>query len=400
MDRLILHVDMNAFFASCEQAVHPELRDMPLIVGGDPKTKKGIVLAASYEAKAYGVKTAMLVREALRLCPDAKVVKSTYNLYSQLSKSMMNIFDDFTPLKEQGSIDEAFLDMTGTEHIFGTYMDMALNIQNRLLKELRLPSSVGISSNKLLAKMGSDYKKPLGITTIFENEIEKKLWPLAVGELYGVGRKSVPRLEGLGIKTIGDLAKYDVVLLVENFGQKSGEYMHNSSNGKGSNILNTGHANARTVGNELTYSKNLKTLAEVQEEILLLSDKVGHRLRKSGLNGKTVSIKVRFSNFKTITRSKTILAHTHHTDTIYEEALKLVKSTIVSQFGRTINQPIRLLGVSVTNFLEDSNEQLSLFEIATIPEHAEVDHMLDGIREKYGYNIIRRARLLKKNLDR
>jgi len=389
MSRLILHVDMNAFFASCEQAVHPELRNRPIIVGGDPKTRKGIVLAASYEARYKGVKTAMLVREALRLCPEAEIVRSTHKLYSQMSKSVMALFDDFTPLKQQGSIDEAFLDMTGTEHIFGDYRAAAKKIQTKLLKELNLPCSIGIAHNKLLAKMGSDYKKPLGITTLFKGEVKEKLWPLKVGALYGVGRKSVPRLEALGIKTIGDLAVYDVIQLIEHFGQKSGEYMHKSANGLGSDRLNESKVASRSVGNELTYSTNISSTQQIKREILLLSDQVGHRLRKSGLTGKTISVKIRFNDFTTITRSKTLIAPTHHTDTIYDVAMALIEKA-------GVYRPIRLLGVTVTNFKEDTYNQLSLFEMETVPEHPEVDHMVDHIREKYGYDMIGRARLLKK----
>ncbi|MBN2223013.1 MAG: DNA polymerase IV, partial [Vallitaleaceae bacterium] len=178
MNPLIFHIDMNSFFASCEQVVQPKLRDRAIIVGGDPERRSGIVLAASYEAKKRGVKTTMPIQQALRLCPEAVVVQSTYGLYSKMSKEVMAIFDQYTPLKEQASIDEAFLDMTGTEHLFGTPLEAAKRIQEQILQDLELPCSVGISTNKLLAKMASEMKKPLGITTLYPEEIREKLWPL------------------------------------------------------------------------------------------------------------------------------------------------------------------------------------------------------------------------------
>lgn len=387
--RLIFHIDMNSFFASCEQAVNPELKKKPLIVGGDPKTRRGIVLAASYDAKACGVYTTMLVNEAMRLCPEAQIIKSTYGLYTEMSKQVMAIFDDYTPIKQQGSIDEAFLDMTGTEHLFGDYMTAAATIQNRIYDELDLPCSVGIAHNKLLAKMGSDFKKPMGISTIFEEEVEAKLWPLKVGELYGIGKKTVPKLQDIGIMTIGDLATYDQDKLIERFGYKSGIGMHNSANGISSDNVRVNHEAAKSVGNELTYSKDVKDLDHIKEEVLLLADKVGYRLRKHLLSGRTISVKLKYTNFKVITRAKTLDAPTHHTDVIFDTAMKLLKE------GWS-GQPLRLIGVTVSNFEDERVQQLSLFDIETVPENSEVDHMVDSIREKFGYGMIKRATLLDK----
>ncbi len=386
---MIFHIDMNSFFASCEQALNPELKKKPLIVGGDPKTRRGIVLAASYDAKAYGVYTTMLVNEAMRACPDAVIIKSTYGLYSDMSKKVMAIFDDYTPLKQQVSIDEAFLDMTGTEHLFGSHLEAAALIQRRILDELDLPCSVGIAHNKLLAKMGSDFKKPMGITTIFEDEVPTKLWPLKVGELYGIGKKTVPKLNEMGIMTIGDLANYNKVELVNRFGHKSGEYMQRAANGIGSDNVHIDHEPAKSVGNELTYSKDITDFERIKEEVLLLSDKVGYRLRKHMLSGKTISIKLKYSTFKVVTRSKTIEGPTHHTEVIYDTAMALVQEAWTKQ-------PIRLIGVTVSNFESESTTQLSLFDMETVPEHSEVDHMVDSIREKFGYGMIKRATLLDK----
>ncbi len=387
--RMIFHVDMNSFFASCEQALNPELKKRPLIVGGDPKTRRGIVLAASYDAKAKGVYTTQLVHEAMRMCPEALLIKSTYGLYTKMSSSVMKIFDDFTPLKQQVSIDEAYLDMTGTEHLFGNHLEAADKIQQRILKELDLPCSVGIAHNKLLAKMASDFKKPMGVTTIFEEEVASKLWPLKVGDLYGIGKKTVPKLQEIGINTIGDLANFDKEALIERFGYNGAIHMQSIAHGMGSDNVRIEHEPAKSVGNELTYSTDIKDFERIQEEILLLSDRVGYRLRKKMMSGRTISVKIKFNNFKVITRSKTLEAPTHHTEIINEVAIELVKNALT---GR----PIRLLGVTVSGFDSEKNQQVSLFEMETVPENSEVDHMVDEIRDKFGYGMIKRATLLDK----
>ena len=387
--KTIFHIDMNAFFASCEQARDPGLKQIPLIVGGDPKTRRGIVLAASYDAKAYGVKTTMLIHEAMRLCPNGKVIAASHGLYVEMSKKVMAIFDNYTPLKQQVSIDEAFLDMTGSEHLFGEPIVAAKRIQEDILNQLDLPCSVGIANNKLLAKMASEYEKPMGITTLFEVDFREKIWPLEVGDLYGVGRKTVPKLRTMGIKTIGDLANVKVNVLVDVFGYKTGMYMHESANGIGTDMVDGSVEQPKSIGNEMTYSKDIKEMRLIQEEILLLADRVGYRLRRKMLSGKTVTVKLKYSDFTVMTRSKTLDAPTHHTEIIYETAMTLIHQA-------WSKKPIRLLGVTVSGFDASDYHQVSLFDMEMTTEKAEVDHMLDEIRNKYGYNSIKRATLLDK----
>ncbi|MDF1618503.1 DNA polymerase IV [Petrocella sp. FN5] len=385
--KTIFHIDMNAFFASCEQARNPELKQVPLIVGGDPETRRGIVLAASYDAKAYGVKTTMLIHEAMRLCPKGKVIAASHDLYVEMSQKVMSIFDDYTPIKQQVSIDEAFLDMTGTEHLFGEPKVAAKRIQDDILKQLDLPCSVGIANNKLLAKMASEYKKPMGITTLFEEGFRERIWPLEVGELYGIGKKTVPKLMAMGIKTIGDLANAKVNILVDAFGYKTGMYMHESANGIGTDVVDGSMEQPKSIGNEMTYSKDILEMALIREEVLLLADRVGYRLRRKMLSGKTVSVKLKYSDFSVMTRSKTIEAPTHHTEIIYETAMALIRQAWTKK-------PLRLLGVTVSGFEASDYRQVSLFDMEMTTEKAEVDHMLDEIRNKYGYSSIKRATLL------
>lgn len=387
-NRHILHIDMNAFFASCEQVKNPELKKVPLIVGGDPQRRSGIVLAASYDAKKYGVKTTMTLNEAEKLCPNAFFVKASHELYSLMSKQVMAIFDEYTPVKEQLSIDEAFLDMTGTEKLFGDIISVSHTIQNRILNELGLQCSVGISSNKLLAKMASDYKKPMGITTIYPYEVSTKLWPLKVGELYGVGKKSVVKLSYLGIKTIGDLANTSLEILESYFGDKGAKMLHNHAWGMDNSLVTPmqKHDITKSVGNELTYPKDIEDIDDVIRELLVLSDKVGYRLRKKDLKGKTISIKVKYFDFTVITRSKTIECHTDSTDKIFEIAKDLMINSVFLK-------PIRLLGITVSNFDNEDIIQLNLFD-NTLANNR-VDAMVDTIRKKHGFDAVNRASIFK-----
>ncbi len=393
-DKLIFHIDMNAFFASCEQVIRPDLKGKAIAVVGDASRRSGIVLAASYEAKAYGVKTTMPIYKATQCYKDIILVSSTYGLYSEMSKKVMEIFDYYTPVKEQLSIDEAFLDMTGTKQLFGKPEKAAKKIQDNILNELDLGCSVGISSNKLLAKMASDMKKPMGITTLFPCEIQKKMWPMNVGELYGVGKKSVSKLNELGIHTIGDLAITDKSSLKEYFGIKSSEYMLKSANGiSSSKLVESGTTKVKSVGNELTYSEDIIQFDRIKNELLLLADTVGYRLRHKLLKGRTLQIKIKYNDFTVITRSITFNKPTDSTDYIYEKAYELIKK---NRGGK----PIRLLGISLTNFEVELGNQLSLFEQENNFETSKLDIMVDNVRDKFGYTAIKRGSLVDRNQDK
>lgn len=385
-NRQIMHIDMNSFYASCEQAANPELRNAPLIVGGDPKRRSGIVLAASYDAKRYGVRTTMTLNEAFKLCPHAVFVKPSHDLYEEMSRQVMQIFAEYAPVMEQLSIDEAFLDMTGTEKLFGDILQLAKTIQKRILDELMLPCSVGISSNKLLAKMASDFKKPMGITVIYPEDIEEKIWPLKVSELFGVGKKTAAKLNDLGIQTIGQLAKTDISILSRIFGESTADMLHNYSNGiDNSPIIEASKEEAKSIGNEITYPVDLTQTEDIFRELLALADKVAYRLRQGKVKGKTISIKVKFNDFSVITRAHTVDSPTDSADCIYQTAKELIVNCKLAK-------PIRLLGVTVSNFADECNQQLSLFSLNK--DKSKLDSMLDEIREKYGYNAVKRATTL------
>ena len=384
----IFHVDMNSFFASCEQAENPDYLGKPLIVCGNPKERTGIVLAASYEAKAFGVKTTMLNHEAKRLCPNAVFVPCRHKLYSQYSRKVMAILDDFTPIKEQASIDEAYLDMTGTERLFGDSRHAALLIQSRIHDELNLGCSVGISTNKLLAKMASDMKKPMGITELYESDVPEKLWPLPVRELFGVGKKTAEKLNSFGIMTIGDLAKTDEKFLYDAFGEAMSKYLLDSSNGRGEEKLEPdGTAENQSIGNENTYSHDLTNLEEIKHELLFISDSVGYRLRKEKKQARCVTVKIKYYDFKVVTRSRTLSTPFESTEEIYKTASELFAAN-------WSKKPVRLLGITVSGFEEAA--QLSFFNDAAAEKYTAVDNSIDKLREKFGFNSISRASLMDK----
>lgn len=380
--KVIFHVDMNSFFASCEQVKNPKLLNQPIIVVGDPDRRSGIVLAASYEAKAHQIKTTMPIYQARKLLPQVIIVPSDYRFYVKMSEQVMQIFDDFTPVKEPASIDEAYLDMTGTEHLFGQPKQAAAQLMERVSTELGLGCSIGISSNKLLAKMASDMKKPRGITELYPEQVPDKLWPLPVGQLYGIGRKSVPKLNSMGIKTIGDLAKVERERLVLGFGPKHSDYMINSANGMGSDQVDpNAYAEAKSIGNELTYRQDLTEYEKIKDEILLLSDTVSYRLRRKNLKGKTISLKIKYNDFTVATRSKSLYNGTANTNQIFETGLDLLHQ----HWSR---KPIRLLGIAVSHF--EANQQLSLFGQEN-EKKEDADKMVDQLRGKYGFGIVTRG---------
>lgn len=389
--RDILHVDMNSFFASCEQAVNNDLKDKALIVGGDPEKRRGIVLASSYEAKAYGVKTAMPIWQAVKLCPKAIVIQPTYKIYTRISKEIMKIFDDFTPKKQQISIDEAFLDMTGTRNLFGTPYEAAQKIQARILNEVDIPCSVGISSNKLLAKMASDYKKPMGITTIYPSDVERMLSHLDVGELYGVGKKTAPQLKKVGINTIGDLgkAKFDDIKKI--VGSKQAWSIIRHAKGIDDRPVDPLHrAESKSISNEITFSNDISDIDILRNELLLLSDHIGFRIRRKLLKARTVFIKVKYSDFKVITRSITLDRPTNLTQTIFGKSNELLSSVPL--------RPIRLIGVGVGNIDEGEECQISIFDDVeytdNVKKEESVDKVFDSLRERFGYNVVKRGSLI------
>lgn len=392
--RIIFLVDMNAFFISCEMARNPGLKGHPAAVAGDPKNRTGIILAANYDARKYGVITTMQVHEALGLCPGLILVPPTRGLYNKKSGEVMEILSRFTPVIQKNSIDEAWLDLTGCEGLFGPPLHIAEKIMDDIRNELDLWCSIGISENKFLAKMASEMKKPLGITELWEKDIETKLWPMRVGEMYGIGKQTEKRLNKIGIITIRDLARCSEKTLHNKFG-KYGNEMKRLANGiDPSPVVPQKNTETKSISRSITLSKDTSDIEHAMSVILSLTEEVGEEARKSNFKGKTVSIVIRYGNFKTITRQKTI-APTFLTREIYEASCELLKDNWDSR------KPVRLLGLGITNTYteNDTPEQLSIFDVNeelqdNVVKEEKLEKTIDIIRSRFGSDKLVRAKLV------
>jgi DNA polymerase-4 len=389
MKKVIFLVDMNAFYISCEMARNSELKGIPAAVAGDPKTRSGIILTANYEARKFGVKTTMMLHEAKKLCPGIIFVPPDHAYYQKMSEKVMNLLRKYTPLVQINSIDEAWLDMTGCEALFGEPAIIAQKIMSDIQNELDLWCSIGISENKFLAKMASERKKPLGITEIWIEDIALKLWPLKIREMVGIGKQMEQKLQRMGIYKIGDLAKSDKALLTKYFG-KSGTELHQLANGIDASLvtMNNDH-DCKSIGRSTTLSEDTNDIKMIEKILLDLSEEVGTEARQSNYRGKTVSIAIKYSDFKSITRQKSI-SPTYLTKEIYQTGIALINE----HWDK--HSMIRLLGISISNFQSPEVEQLSFFDEVGFESKNEkeekLERAIDSIREKFGSDKIKRAK--------
>lgn len=341
--RRIIHVDMDAFFASIEQLRHPELRGRPLIVGGrgDPNSR-GVVSTASYEARRYGIRSGMPLRTAYGLCPACIFLPVDYEHYAAVSKQIKAILHEFTPLVEDGGIDEAYLDVSELEQ---SPVEIAKAIKRRIKEETGLTCSAGIAPNKLLAKMASDLEKPDGVTPITEKDVKNRIWPLLARKLVGIGPKTQSRLEERGIRTIGELVKVDLETLIDWFGNAYGNYLHEASRGIDESPLIT-HWEPKSHSHEVTFEEDTDDLAFVKEALLELVQRVAAELASQGYKGKTVTVKLRFADFETHTRSKTVEEPTDSPVRLRELAFYCLERFDISK-------KIRLIGVRVGGLIRE-----------------------------------------------
>ena len=398
MQRVIFLVDMNAFFISCEIIRHPEIIGKPAAVAGDPKNRSGIILTANYEARKFGVKTTMVLHEALKLCPRLLLIPPDHHFYELKSREVMNIFSMFTPVIEQNSIDEAWLDMTGCEGIFGEPAESAKKIQERIKNELDLWCSIGISENKFLSKMASDMKKPLGITELWKKDIKQKLWPLPVQSMYGVGKQTAQKLQSTRIETIGDLALSNRDTLIKKLG-KAGAEIHQLANGiDNSPVTPRSQGDMKSIGRSTTLSSDISDIEYAKIILIKLSEEVGMTARKYEKKGRTVQINIKYANFTTITRQKSVPA-TYLTKEIYSAVMELLQKN----WNKDLK--VRLLGISLSGFEANlDTKQICMFQLPEISDEKndagktyKLENTVDVIREKYGTSIISRAILMKKN---
>lgn len=389
MDKVIFLVDMNAFFISCEMTRNPDLIGRPAAVAGDPKKRTGIILAANYEARKYGVKTAMVLHKALSLCPDMLLVPPNHSFYQEKSNEVMSLLSNYSPIIEQNSIDEAWLDMSGTEGLFGKPVEAAKIIMDDIKDNLGLWCSIGISENKFLSKMASDMKKPLGITELWKSDVQLRLWPLPVRTMYGIGGKTAEKLNSMGIKTIGELAKFDINYLKKVFGKQAID-LHQQANGEDSSRLEISSHEVKSIGRSTTLPEDVADINRLRNILLELAEDVGMKARELNKKGTTIQITLKYTSFQSITRQTTI-APTYATKTIYEVGYDLLKRNFSS------NRPIRLIGISLSGFEEATiSQQISLFEEIKDGKDEKIDEVMDKIRNKYGFNKINRGSLIKK----
>lgn len=384
----ILHADMDAFYASVEQRDDPTLAGRPVAVGGEGN--RSVVAAASYEARRFGVRSAMPMVRARRLCPDLAVVPARFAVYTEVSRQVMDIFRDVTPLVEPLSLDEAFLDVRGSVRLFGSPTSIAEAIRARVRSELGLVVSVGIGPTKFLAKLGSGKAKPDGIFHLTAAGAPAYLRPLPVGDLWGAGPKTVEKLARYGFSTIGDIADSDQRTLARIVGDGQGRHLHALSQGRDPRRVVVTEP-ARTISSETTFEVDLDDPVELQRILISLSEKVGHRVRKSGVAGRTVTLKLRFSTFETITRSHTLKMPTDRTHDIQQTILELFTAL------RLERARVRLLGVGVSNLVDgDAARQLTL---DVDGRWEELDKVADRVRARYDGLRVTSAALLDDEME-
>ncbi len=381
--RTILHVDLDAFFAAVEQRDRPELRGRPVVVGGSGgEDARGVVSAASYEARVFGIQSAMSMREAYRRCPDAVFLPVDGRRYQAASRDVMAILRRFTPQVEPISIDEAFLDVTGSAALFGDGPTIARRIKDEVRTEVGLTASVGVASTKLVAKIASDLRKPDGLVVVPVGDEVGFLAPLPIGRLWGVGEKTAIALREYSVRTIGDLAALPPDLLVRRFG-KHGASLVDRARGIDADPVHDGDP-AKSVGHEHTFDVDTSDPEVIERTLLAMADGVAGRLRSAGVKAGTVAVKIRDSGFHTITRQRTLAEPTDMTGPIYATALELARPEIRGM-------RVRLLGVTASNLGE--REQMALFETAE-PRHRRAVEAADALRRRYGERAVTRARLL------
>lgn len=389
-DATFLHVDMDAFFASVELLDRPDARGKPAIVGH--AGGRGVVTSATYEARRFGVRSAMPVSQALRLCPTAIILPPHYEKYTEYSRKVMEIFHEVTPLVEPLSIDEAFLDVSGARRLLGSPRRIAELIRARVHDETGLTCSVGVAGTKFMAKLASGHAKPDGLLVIPPAETVAYLRPLPVGALWGVGAKTQESLERMGMRTVADLADAPLTVLERAVGAASAHRLHELANGRDARRIVT-ESREKSVGHENTFAVDVDDVDRLRRELLRLSGRVGERLRKHGMVGRTVAIKVRFSDFRTISRSRTLAEPTNVGRRLFEEAWDVFES-----IGIELHQtPIRLIGVRAEQLADADGEGLALWD--PDEEWRETERALDAVSARFGHGMIGPASLVQRARD-
>lgn len=378
--RTIVHVDMDAFFAQVEVLDEPSYASRPLIVGGPRVGSRGVVSTCSYEARRYGIHSAMPLRRAIELCPHAIVVPPRLSRYREVAAQVRRVLDKFTPIVEPLSIDEAFLDMTGCEHFYASPPDLGQRIKAAIRQATQLTASVGIAPNKFLAKLASDRQKPDGLVIVPSHAVDDFLADLPVRSLWGVGPQTSRLLEQVGIVTVKNLKEYSRERLIRFLGDNLGKHLWELAHGRDDRPVEP-HTKAKSLGKETTFPTDIWDGPLLRSHLAHLVAETGWRLRRLGLYARTVTVKARYPNFETLTRSRTLSRAVHNDDALFRTAAEILDSL-------KLRQPLRLLGVYVSKF--ENIAQPSLFE--SDEKSDRLAEVMDGINMRFGSRVLRRGR--------
>ncbi len=381
----IMHIDLDAFFVSVEQVENPGLEGKPVVVGGRPD-RRGVVASASYEARRFGIHAAMPLATAYRLCPQAIFIEGIFSKYRDASQRFMAILADFTPFLEPVGLDEAYLDVTGFESLYGSIHQMALNIKQRINNELKLRASAGVAGSKVVAKIASDLSKPDGLLEVADGDERSFLAPLPVGKLPGIGKKTERVLQGLGIDTIGKLSMTPLRVLKSHFGA-SGEILHRYANGIDDRKVELPGA-AKSISRETTFGKDTEDHAYLKATLRYLSERVGSELRQRGRQARCITLKLRYADFTLITRSRTLPQASDADQAIADTGLELLNKALAQE-----KQAVRLIGIGVSN-LAEPGRQLAMLDSSS-RRLEQLNKTIDRIRNKYGFTAIQTGRTLK-----
>lgn len=398
MQRLIFHVDVNSAYLSWEAARRvaaggEDLRKIPSAIGGDPEKRTGVILAKSIPAKRCGVRTGEPVSMALRKCPKLVLAKPDFRLYTKNSKAFMDICRRFAPVVEKFSIDECFLDMSGTGQLYPDPVAVAHQIKDTIREELKFTVNVGVAENKLLAKMASDFEKPDRVHTLFHDEIPTKLWPLPVGELFSVGRATAQKLENAGIHTVGALAAMPLSGVQALLGKKWGRQLHDFANGVDDSPVSEEAEQAKGYSVSTTLAEDVTDLKAAHQILLELADSVTSRMRADGVRASCVSVSIRTNTFQNRSHQKKLYEPTDITKEVYEVAKALLDELWKTQV------PLRLLGIALTQLESEETEQMSLFPDEKKEKARTLDRTLDNIRSRFGADTVKRGSTYRTKLD-
>jgi DNA polymerase-4 len=380
---MILHVDMDAFYASVEERDDPSLVGKPVIVGGTAEGR-GVVAAANYEARKFGVHSAMSAAKAVRLCPHAVFLRPRMGHYANISHQIREIFEQFTPLVEPLSLDEAFLDVTGTTPLFGDAASIGRQIKQRIRQDLKLVASVGVAPNKFLAKIASDLNKPDGFVAIEQDQIQQVLDPLPVGRLWGVGKVTGQTFNRLGIRTIGQLRQLSLQALTDLFGSSGEHYWQLAQGIDGRRVVPD--REARSISHETTFAQDIADLELLEAWLVELAEQVARRLRRHQLKGRTAELKVRFADFRTINRSLTLRDPTNTTQELIAAGLELLRTKLPPG-----HLPVRLLGLGMSHFDSGGTTQQQLFDEEDRQRQRTLDRVTDEIAARFGRGALARG---------